>query len=372
MEILEQFFNERNSSENTKKTYKKSARYYTKLTGHTPSELLKIANDEEMNNINWKNTQTRKWLIEYRKYLYDKYNKSTARLYLTAIITFYRHFEITIPPLPYFSTKHARTSPPINYNDLPDREILSECVKISNPLMAAIILFMSSSGISRIDTLNFTIGDYLDATREFHNEDNVKVAARVMLEKENIIPTFHLSRQKTGVNYFTFCSPEATTAVNQYILTRQETLRKDKPLFKIHERHFNYRFTILNDHFQLGKAGNQNRMRPHMLRKYHASQLAEAGMSTNHINLLQGRKVAGVAHESYIRIKPETLKKEYIKALPYLVIDDSTRYKTELEEVKSDNNVLQDAIVKKDEQLKELDRLLHEFKNHQYRQENNI
>lgn len=372
MEILEQLFHERNSSESTKKMYRRSAKYYAQLTGHTLSELLNIAEDEETNNIRWKNTQTREWLVKYRKYLYDKYNKNTARLYLVAITTFYRHFEITIHPLPYYSTKNVKTNPPINYSDLPDREILSECVKISNPLMAAVILFMSSSGMSRIDVLNLTIQDYMEATKEFHNENNVKAAASVMLDQSDIIPTFHVSRQKTGVNYFTFCSPEATEAINQYILTRQETLRKDKQLFKIHERHFNHKFTRLNEHFHLGKAGNLNRMRPHMLRKYHASQLAESGMSTDHINLLQGRKVAGVAHESYIRIKPEKLKQEYIEALPYLVIDDSTRYRTELEEVKSSNTVLQDAIVKKDEQLKELDCLLYEFKNHPYKQENNI
>ena len=70
-----------------------------------------------------------------------------------------------------------------------------------------------------------------------------------------------------------------------------------------------------------------------MLRKYHASQLAEAGISTDHINLLQGRKIPGVAHETYIRIRPETLREEYIQALPHIVISDEDRVKTELETV---------------------------------------
>ena len=96
-------------------------------------------------------------------------------------------------------------------------------------------------------------------------------------------------------------------------------------------------FERLNEDFQLGKVGNYNRLRPHMLRKYHASQLAEAGIGTDHINLLQGRKVTGVAHEHYIRIKPETLKEEYIKALPYLVIEDVNQYKTENQQLKEEN-----------------------------------
>ena len=195
---------------------------------------------------------------------------------------------------------------------------------------------MSSSGISRIDVLNLTIQDYLDATKDYHNSNSVKKAIKEMRD-EDIIPTFQLTRQKTGMDYFTFCSHEAVKSINAYLLTRTEILTPTRPLFKLHERYINMIFERLNEDFQLGKVGNYNRLRPHMLRKYHASQLAEAGIGTDHINLLQGRKVTGVAHEHYIRIKPETLKEEYIKALPYLVIEDVNQYKTENQQLKEEN-----------------------------------
>jgi integrase len=334
--ILEQLFQERNSSKSTQVTYTRSCRYYEKLTGHSIKECLDIADDEEYNNIRWKNTQTRKWILAYREWLYGKYNISTAQLYLTAIITIYRHFEITIPPLPYFSKKGLRHSTPINYEDLPDRDLLREVLQGVSPLARSLILFMSSSGISRIDVLNLTIADYLDATKEYHNADSVKKAIKEMRDTD-IIPTFHLTRQKTGLDYFTFCSHEAVKSINAYLLTRTEILTRERPLFKLHERYINIIFERLNDDFQLGKVGNYNRLRPHMLRKYHASQLAEAGMSTDHINLLQGRKVNGVAHEHYIRIKPETLREEYIEALPYLVIEDVNQYKTENQQLREEN-----------------------------------
>ena len=334
--ILEQFFSERNSSTSTQTTYTRSVRYYETLTGHTIQECLDIADDEEYNNIRWKNTQTRKWILSYREWLYSKYNVSTAQLYLTAILTVYRHFEITIPPLPYFSKKGLKHSTPINYDDLPDRELLREVLQGVSPLVRALILFMSSSGISRIDVLNLTIQDYLDATKDYHNSNSVKKAIKEMRD-EDIIPTFQLTRQKTGMDYFTFCSHEAVKSINAYLLTRTEILTPTRPLFKLHERYINMIFERLNEDFQLGKVGNYNRLRPHMLRKYHASQLAEAGIGTDHINLLQGRKVTGVAHEHYIRIKPETLKEEYIKALPYLVIEDVNQYKTENQQLKEEN-----------------------------------
>ena len=334
--ILEQFFTERNSSESTRKTYARSCRYYEKHTGHTMQECLDIADDEEYNNIRWKNTQTREWLLTYREWLYKEYNVSTAQLYLTAIITMYRHFEITIPPLPYFSKKGLRHSAPINYDDLPDRDLLREVLQGVSPLVRSLILFMSSSGISRIDVLNMTINDYLEATSDYHNADSVKKAIKEMRDTD-IIPTFHLKRQKTGQDYFTFCSHEAVKSINAYLLTRTEILTKEKPLFKLHERYINMIFERLNGDFCLGKVGNYNRLRPHMLRKYHASQLAESGMTTDHINLLQGRKVGGIAHEHYIRIRPESLKEEYIEALPYLVIEDVNQYKTENQQLREEN-----------------------------------
>ena len=358
MTLLEQLHHERNHSRSTIINYDRSVRYYEKHTGHTMQECLDIADDEEYNNIRWKNTQTRKWLLEYREFLYEKYNVSTAQLYLTVIITIYRHFEITIPPLPYYSTKHLNRTTPINYADLPDRQILSECLQVCTPVAKALILFMSSSGISRIDVLNLSINDYLEATSDFHNHnESVKYAIKDMLDQD-IIPTFYLKRQKTGQDYFTFCSHEACKSINAYLLTRTEILTKDRPLFKIHERYLNMIFERLNGYFQLGKLSNgYNRLHPHMLRRYNATQLAEAGMSTDHINLLQGRKIQGVAHESYIRINPDTLRDEYIKALPYIVIEDVNKYKTESQQLKEENQHLKQREDKLKSIMERLERL---------------
>ena len=355
--IINQMFTERNSSTKTKETYLRSIKYYETLTGHTIEELIQIADHEETQNIRWKNTMTREWLLKYRDHLYHKYNISTAQLYLTAILTTYRHHEITIPTLPYYSTKGLQRTPPINYNDLPDRELLTECLTISTPLVRSIILLMSSSGISRIDLLNLTIQDYLQATQDYHDHpESVKYAIQDM-EETDVIPVFHLRRQKTSQHYFTFCSHEAVKMINSYLLTRKETLTKDKPLLKINKRYINTVFEKLNKYFHLGKVGNYNRLRPHMLRKYHASQLAEAGMPTEHINILQGRKVTGVAHESYIRVNPDKLRDEYIEALPYLVIEDINKFKTENQQLKEENQQYREKEEKINNILERLERL---------------
>ena len=355
--LLEQMFKERNSSKGTQNTYTQSVRFYEKLTGHTIDELIQIADHEETHNIRWKNTRTRQWLIEYRQWLHEKYYISTAQLYLTAVMVVYRHYEINIPKLPYFSKKHLKKSPPINYNDLPDREILNNCLQVSTPLIRSVILFISSSGLSRADVLNLRIKDYLDATSEYHTHPNsIKYAIQDMGDTD-IIPTFHLRRQKTDYNYFTFCSHEACKTINAYLLTRKDKLTQDRPLFKINERYINTAFERLNTYFNLGKIGIYNRIRPHMLRKFHASQLAESGMSTEHINLLQGRKIKGVAHERYIRLNPDTIKEEYIQALPYLVIQDVNKYKSKVDLLTEENKMLQTKQDKITEILQRLDKL---------------
>jgi hypothetical protein len=59
-------------------------------------------------------------------------------------------------------------------------------------------------------------------------------------------------------------------------------------------------------------------------------------MDLDKINILQGRKPKNIAYQSYIKIKPSKLKDEYIEALPYLVVEDYTRVKTELDATKEE------------------------------------
>lgn len=359
--ILQTLFQERNTSEGTQRIYWRSVNYFENITNKTITECLKIAEQEEENNIRWKNCSLRKWLIQYRKWVYEKYKVSTARTYMTMIKTVFHHYDITIEALPYFSTKQSKQSIPINPDNLVDRDILKLCIETNNPLLKAITLLMSSSGISRIDILNLTIGDYLEATSEYHTHKNsIRYAIKDMNDLD-VIPTWHLKRQKTGVHYYTFSSPESTRAINMYLLTRDGLLTKNKPLFSVNERYFNQLFKDTNDNLGLGKNGEYSRFAPHMLRRYHATQLIEAGISESKVDLLQGRKPQSVAYTSYIKIKPSKMKSEYIEALPFIVIEDINRVKTELDVVKGNNEKLHienNELKKQNERIENLEKLV--------------
>ena len=102
---------------------------------------------------------------------------------------------------------------------------------------------------------------------------------------EGVVPTFHIKRQKTGKHFTTFCSPEATLAINNYLLWRIDSLLDRRRLFKVDPNYFTHGFSLVNERLNLGKVGNYNRFRSHMLRKFHASALYNDGMPPEFIKM---------------------------------------------------------------------------------------
>ena len=374
-EILKEIFLERNSSENTQKSYQRAVNQFELYFDKHLTEIITIAEHEEDQHIPWRKSTLRKYLIEFRSYLYDKYKSKTAKLYLTLIISIFRHHEFMVPKLPRFSEDIEVI--PILPEDIPDREMLQKCLDISPPLVSAFALFTSSSGMSRSDTLNLTVHDYLEATKEYHNSiNNVSLAIKQMNTSElDIIPVFeHLTRQKTNQPYYTFCSHEAAEAINNYLITRKvlvydvtgkvigaRDVTPEDPLFDVSYQWIGDLFEEINTKLNLGKAGRYNRFTIHMMRRYHATQLYEAGMSEDKINLLQGRTPKSVIHESYIRVKLEDLKEEYIQCLPYIVVSEIDKVKTKMdivveenENLKTENESLRESILDRIEALEKV------------------
>lgn len=319
-ELIEEFAKARNIKARTLLGYKHVFNTYKEYTGKQLTELLKEAEKEEEQGIRWKHRTIKKRLIGYRNYLQDKYCVSTVKLNFSRLLTFYRHHEIEIHDLPSFNTKNARESTPLNFKDLPDKDIIKHALKIATPIMRAIILFISSSGCARRETLNLTIGDFIEATKDYHNSNNIYEVIDLLKDEHDVIPTFTLKRQKTGNHYITFCSPEATSEIINYLLSINKPLKNEEGLFKINLYYFNREFSRLNDLLKLGKRGNYNRFRSHMLRKFHASQLYNDGMSLEDVDSLQGRGKDST-HSSYFMDDPEKLREKYIEHLNAVTIN---------------------------------------------------
>nr|WP_295604850.1 site-specific integrase [uncultured Methanobrevibacter sp.] len=313
--LLNDFVKIRNLSSRTYHGYKDSLKKYTSFLNDSFINLLKEADQEEENGIRWKNRKLKQRLIHFRAFLYENFMITTAKVHFQRILTLYRHFEIEIHELPKISLKSCKQSKPITFEDLPTKEILRGAVEIANPVMRALILFMSTSGCARRETLNLTIQDFIDATYEYHGEKDIKRALLALKEMDDVVPTFRIRRQKTNKFYFTFCSPNASKEIVSYLLNNRKLNSADK-LFKINLDYLNNNFVKINNELALGKVGKYNKFRSHMLRKFHASALynAENGLSLEEIDSLQGRKKDNT-HSAYFMENPNKLRKKYIESL---------------------------------------------------------
>ena len=132
------------------------------------------------------------------------------------VLTFYRHHEIEIHHLPRVNIQSVVEI------RLPTRDDLQAAIDSSKPLMKAIILFLASSGMSKVDMLKLTIDDFITATGPYHNTNNINEAMNILKDTSHVVPTFALTRTKTNKFHYTFCTPEAVTSIVNYLYSRKD------------------------------------------------------------------------------------------------------------------------------------------------------
>ena len=311
--LIEDIRKIRNMKYETIKGYKSTIRIYTRLHKKSFTSMLREAEREEKKQTLWRERKVRQRLIDFRTHLIEQdYMLRTIRQHMTRIKTVYYTFEIELRQLPQISEKNIKKPTPFYYSDLPDKQLIRTILPMCKPLYRAIVLFMLSSGCARKETLNLKIKDFISATSEYHNSDNISDVLMELVGRDDIVPTWNVYRFKTGRFYTTFCSPEATMSIVGYLLERKDNFNEDSVLFKVNERYFSEFFSTVNEKLQLGKVGTYNRFRSHVLRKFHASALYNDGMSMDAVNELQG-KSKGRTDSAYFVVNPIGLKKEYVK-----------------------------------------------------------
>ena len=345
---------------------------YSQFQEMSIHDLLQEADTEEENRIRWKHRTLKTRLINYMNYVKKRMLLSSAKTYFNGVTALYNHHEIEIGKLPKWNTKNANLSEPITSKDMLTKPIIREALKVANPVMRCIILTEASSGMTRSDVLGLTVKDFIDATKSYHNTDNIQEAVSIMLTKEDMIPTFHLRRAKNNKYFITFCSPEATIEICKYLKLRDKRNHKyHRPLlsdidqlFKLHQSTYIDKFGEINNQLNNTKAGTYNKFRGHMLRKFHATQLEKFGMSRYLVNVLQGKSNNSVDDVYFIEDE-ETLREEYIKALQgvliYTDVKEITKYSIEYQQLEEENKQLKE-VWKEIEDLKKRQSLWEEMK----------
>jgi integrase len=328
--LLFEFCNERNLSESSVKHYKCALDKYSFFNGKTTTELIKEADIEEEKGIRPKNRKIGKRLKNFRLYLIkNDASPSTIQTYFTKVKTVYRHFGIEIPYIPPAKMPTGRHE---RYSDIPTIDDIRQVIEsTSNLKHKAIVLFMSSSGTARNETTSLTVQDFITATKDYHNSNNIMDVLNELEGQKEVIPIFEIVRAKTNYLYYTCCSPEATLAIVKFLKSRSILENTDK-LFDVNNSGLKAIFNRLNDRnrFEKIEGSRINFFHSHALRKFHATTIEDVDLA----NSLQGRK-SNPIKESYFKNNPKRLRERYIPYLNKLMINRVETFSIESEEFKT-------------------------------------
>ena len=405
MNKLKQFFMERGSSAATQRHYSSSVKLYEELNQMSLDSLIEEADNEEEERIRWKNRKIKQRLIKFRNYLYTNLAENTVGTYMTDIKAIYRHYEIELQPLPRFDSKQIQKSYQMTFNDLPSKAELIDSYYEATNVVKCIIMFASSSGISRSDMLNMTVADFIRGCDKEVSDDTLMSVLDELKHTQYLIPQFEGERVKTRKKYITFCSPEASEHIVQYLIGRDAQLKSeyaaleeklnslevgstkyldvkkqldshpkcltvDLPLFGISNGHLGYVFTKINNKLNLGKVGGRSKIRCHMLRKYQASMLlnAENAFTRDEVDSLQGRSL-DKTHRAYFFNEAERLKEKYISCVDELMLFSSINKidKKEHEKLIKENKLYKKELEAQSTKMVELEQLIEETRKNQRR-----
>ncbi len=323
----------RNIKGSTVRSYLSAVRKYESYNGMSMDSLMDEAIRDEESMVPLKNRHIKNRLLNFRSYLLDsELSINTVKTYFSRIKTFYRHFEIELPYLNDIKFDEEYLS---SYYDLPTRGDIRKVCSISSNAFRALVLFISSSGCAKAETLSLTVGDFVKASDDYHDGGSIDDVLNCLIGRRDVVPAFYLKRIKTNKFYYAFCSPEASHHIVKYLISRKG-LSLDDRLFDFTDSSLIYSFKKLNDSLGFGFVGPYRFFRSHSLPKFHESNI---GLSHDIVDELHGRAKTMV-HEEYIKTNSQRLKEIYIGAMHNVMIGGDGIRENESPDKKEDRNVV--------------------------------
>jgi len=205
---VRQWLSDIGAKELTQRNYLQAIGLFCDFTGKVPEELINEAEAEQEKGIPMRRRKIKSDFIDYSEWLKERsirlYKREiapkTLHNHTTAIKSFYRSFEIELP------NGHKRDG---NVKGLAEnnrrvtKEEVREALKYAGVREKAINLVMLSSGLAEGDVLKLKVKDFESG-----------------FDEETGVTTLKLRRAKTGIDFMTFLTPEASQAVRDYIKWR--------------------------------------------------------------------------------------------------------------------------------------------------------
>lgn len=206
----------------------------------------------------------------------------------------------------------------INAEDdsVPSKENICKALQQCDLEYKAIILLMSSSGMGEQEIKSLKVKDFCSAAlwgEDVEKSDMIKIAENLEYNEKyyhkDMIGTWSVKKQKTGLEYYTFSTTESIKAILDYLIQIQSKNGL------IHEEE------VLFQNFGSKKSEKSLHFKAHSLQKYFISILEENSVSPYVINLFLGNLPEGVNDISDFDFGDLfSLREEYFEAVEDLSI----------------------------------------------------
>lgn len=322
----------------TRRSYVKSMTKFCRFVGMLPTALIEQAEGEIESGTLMRKQKLKQHLIGFRTAVKEA-GSAPKTIYnnLSVVKSFYKFNDI---PLPQMNNRKQFRPKGLRKNDLRlEKEQIREILKHADVRNRAIIFVMVSSGLSQIDLLDLRVKNFTDGYDELTG-----------------IVTLNVRRTKTGYDFITFLSPEASHAVQDWIDLRNR--HPDTPDgTKDYEKNMirsgdDYLFTSKNikdsylqtlddkerklhayglmDSFRqiAQKAGMETEkgtwslVRAHNFRKFFNTTLLNNGADIFTTDYLMGHTIDEM-HAAYFKADPAKFREKYMKFIPFLSIEDT-------------------------------------------------
>lgn len=228
-------------------------------------------------DVNSPDSKVKQYLDTHIQYCREQGNSNgTIKSNLVLINAFLKYYHIQLPELETLADDRQKWY-------LLTKEDFKYIINDSTLSHASLIKFLMSCGMRITDALSLTIGDFMEATREYHNFTDVNDF--IDNAPDDMIGTWHFHPHKTikfKIPCLTFNDPESSNYIlqnlrkikNQYIPYAKKKYDVDKAMSKS-DALFGSQFSNFREPLKPGPTGSQFWLKNQKLREYRIHQIKE-------------------------------------------------------------------------------------------------
>ena len=358
-------------------------------------------------NVNSPDSKIKLYLDTFVNYCKELGNSNTTiNNNLMIIHSFLKYYNIELPEMEKLK-KDSEKWYLLEKEDF--KYILNDCTITQ----ASLIKFLQSSGMRISDALSLTIGDFMEATKDYH--DFIDVNEFIEKAPENMIGTWNFHPQKTikfQIRCLTFNDPETSNLIlqnfrkikNEYIpylknkyglekvITKNDALfpsKKSKytgPLqpnttstqfWKKNKKLKKWRISKIKEAIQNGELSVEDydkevakipKFHAHACRKYFESTIARNCGNLRICTLMEGHVSPVSTDSSYIKQDISDVKEHYMAALEDLSLENTEakvytsevrrEMEAKIEALESQNKELESKVENKDDAINNMEERL--------------